>query len=86
MITNIVDIPDSTLISIIYDSDNVTFNFFALKVMISRLKLKLSIENDELTKQECVNDLRELFRKSKNIPNAIKDMKMIVEKYELNNE
>ena len=83
--TNITDISDSALIRIINESDSINFNFFALKVMISRLKLKLSLgHNDEDTQHECVNDLRDLFRKSKNIPNAIKDMQMIIEKFEIN--
>ena len=81
---NIPEISDKALVRIIYESDNITFNFFALKVMISRLKLKLSLSNDESSKQECINDLRDLFHKSKNIPNAKKDMQMIIEKFEVN--
>ena len=78
------NIPDNVLVRIIYESDNINFNFFALKVMISRLKLKLSLDHNENTKQECINDLRDLFHKSKNIPNAKKDIQLLIEKYGIN--
>ena len=78
---NIKEINDSTLFKIINESDDINWNFFALKVMITRLKLKLSMINDEKTKQECFSDLRDLFGKSVNIPNAKKDLQIITDRF-----
>jgi len=57
------------------------WNFFALKVMISRLKLKLVMTNNEVLISECCSDIRDLLIKSSNIPNAKKDLQLIVERF-----
>ena len=76
------DISDQTLFRIIYEGGDVNWNFFALKVMISRLKLKMTmLGNKEEVRQQCYSDLRELFRKSSNIPNAKNDFQLIMEKF-----
>ena len=75
---NIQNISDKTLLRVINEGSDVKWNFFALKVMISRLKLKLSMTNNsEHVLQECYADLRDLFRRSQNIPNAMKDLQII---------
>ncbi|MCL2072621.1 MAG: hypothetical protein FWH18_01770 [Marinilabiliaceae bacterium] len=74
---NIQEISDKTLYRLITDCNDVNWNFFALKVMISRLKLKLSMDSSAETIHNCCNELRELLHKSKGIPNAIKDLKII---------
>ena len=79
---NAKEINDSTLFRIITESDDINWNFFALKVMITRLKLKLSMLNNEKTRQECFADLRDLFNKSVNIPNAKKDFQIIAERFD----
>jgi hypothetical protein len=76
---DIRDIPDDVLLRIISEGGEINWNFLALKVMILRLKLKLSMMDNETVRQQCCNDLRELFRKSSLIPNAKKDLQMIVE-------
>ena len=79
---NIQDISDQTLFRVINEGSDTNWSFFALKVMISRLKLKLTIsENKEEAMQQCYTDLRELFRKSGNIPNAINDLQIIMDKF-----
>jgi len=71
------NIPDNTLLRIINEGSDVNWNFFALKVMISRLKLKLYMANNEEVLQQCYADIRDLFHRSNNIPNANKDLQII---------
>ena len=85
---DIKNIPDSTLIAVIKDGSQVSWDFLALQVMISRFKLKLSLvtgkDNDEhreeMMKQYCA-EMRELFVRNQHIPNAKKDMQVIVERF-----
>lgn len=85
---NIQDISNQTLFQVISKGQDVEWNFYALKVMIMRLRLKLSMAgNDERVAQTCYNELRELFIKSENIPSAKKDLQVIVERFvEQNNK
>jgi hypothetical protein len=77
---NIEDITDDALFRVITEGRGVKWNFFALEVMISRLKLMITMSNSkELTKQRCISDLREMFTKSKLIPSAKKDLNLIIE-------
>jgi len=77
---DIQKISDKTLFRVINEGSDVKWNFFALKVMISRFKLKLSMtNNNENVLQECYADLRDLFHRSQNIPNAMKDLHLIVD-------
>ena len=79
---DIKDISDCTLLRVITDGSDTEWSFFALKIMITRLKLKLSFAHgDAAIQQQCCDEMRELLVKSKNIPNAIKDVKTIVERY-----
>ena len=82
---NIQDISDQTLFRVINEGGDMNWKFFALKVMISRLKLKLTMSgNKEEVKQQCYTDLRELFLKSNNIPNAKNDLQIIMEQFGAN--
>ena len=81
-VKNIQDIPNNTLLRLITESSDVHWNFFALKVMISRLKLKLSMDSNEETMDQCCDELRELLHKSRGIPNAIKDLQIITDRFE----
>jgi hypothetical protein len=79
---DIQNISDGTLFRVISEGGDVKWNFFALKVMISRLKLKLSMTNNNgKVLQDCYDDLRDLFHRSQNIPNAMKDLQIIVEQF-----
>ena len=86
---NLQDISDKTLFRVINESSGVNWNFFALQVMISRFKLKLSMIDENKVKQreemiqQCCSEMRELFFKYKNIPNAIKDIQTIMQRFEV---
>jgi len=83
---NIHDISDNTLFRVINEGHEVEWNFYALKVMIMRLKLKLKMagHDEETVKQECYTNMRGLFHKSNNIPSAKKDLQIIAERFEKN--
>ena len=77
---NIEDITDDILFRVITESTDVHWSFFALNVMISRLKLTIAMSEDkEEAKRQCISDLRELFTRSRVIPNAKKDLNLIIE-------
>jgi hypothetical protein len=78
----IENISDETLLSIVHHANEISWNFLALKVMLARLKLKLTMIDNDTARQQCCSDLRELFRKSRNIPNAKKDIELIIEHFE----
>ena len=79
---DIQDIPDQMLFRVINEGGNINWNFFALKVVIARLKLKLSASGvNEATMHQCCTDLREFFRKSSNITHAKNDFKIIMERF-----
>lgn len=81
----ISEISDNTIFRVINEGQNVEWNFYALKVMIMRLRLKLTMsDNLEETNQQCFTDLRNLFFNNRNIPNVKKDFQIIVEKFGLN--
>ena len=82
--TEINNISDETLYRIINEGADVNWNFFALKVMITRLRLKLKMSatnNEEDMLQQCFADIRDLFLRSNNIPNAKKDLQIIEEMF-----
>jgi len=81
-VINIQEISDKTLFRVINEGHNMEWDFFALKVMILRLRLKLSMsENYDETMQQCYTDLRVLLHKSSNVPSAKKDLQTIVENF-----
>ena len=75
------EISDDILFRVITESSDVSWNFYALKVIISRLKLKLHLTNDEEAVRESCGEIRALLNKSINIPNAKKDVKIILERF-----
>ena len=85
---DVQNIPDQTFLRVISEGKDLNWEFFALKVMISRLKLKLSMTaheeapKRELTQQQCCKEMRDLFSKSRNIPNAKKDLQIIIELFD----
>ena len=78
---NIQDISDQTLLRVINEGGDVDWKFFALKVMISRLKLKLTISDEAEAVQQCCNEMRDLLRRSRSVPNAKKDVQYIFEHF-----
>ena len=84
---DIAHISDQTLSRAIEDGNHEVWEFLALKVMISRFRLKLSmidannVQQREEMMQRCCAEMRELFIKCINIPNAKKDMQTIMERF-----
>ena len=78
-IENIDSIPDKVLIHVIRHSNDFTWNFLAIKIMLTRLNLKLAMyQNKESILQECCAELRNLLKNSVNIPNSQADLKQIL--------
>ncbi|MDR0714060.1 MAG: hypothetical protein LBF89_07380 [Bacteroidales bacterium] len=77
--TEIIDqIPDRIYLKIIFETQDYTWKFFALKINLTRLRLKINMfNNSDTVKIECCNELRGLLKKSVNIPNARDDLDKI---------
>ncbi len=72
-------IPDEVWIYIIQHSNDFSWNFLALKIMLTRLNLKIVMhQHNCVVMQHCCEELRDLLRKSMNIPNAQKDLNQIL--------
>ena len=79
MTATIENIPNDTLVYVICNSNSFTWNFFALKIILTRLNLKMSMDlNSNDVKMECCNELRNLLKKSVNVPNSQSDLKQIL--------
>ena len=81
--TNIAEtidnIPNDMLINVIRNSNDFTWNFFAMKIILTRLKLKITMsDGDNTIFPECCNELKNLLKKSINIPNSQADLKQIL--------
>jgi len=73
------NIPDKVLIHVIRHSNDFTWNFLAIKIMLTRLNLKLVMyQNKEDILHECCTELRNLIKNSVNIPNSQADLKQIL--------
>ena len=72
-------IPDSVLIHVIRHSNDFLWNFLAIKIMLTRLNLKmLMYKNKDEVLRECCNELRSLLKNSVNIPNSQADLEQIL--------
>jgi len=72
-------IPDDKLIHVISHSNNFTWNFFALKIILTRLNLKITMcKDDKSILPECCDELRNLLKKSANVPNSQTDLNQIL--------
>jgi len=84
---DIENISNNTLLCVIKDDNYENWEFFALKVLISRFKLKLSMIDEHKVKQrkemaqQCCAEMRELLVKSQFIPRAYSDLQTIMERY-----
>jgi len=83
--TNIADTIDSIsndmLLHVIRNSNEFTWNFFAMKIILTRLKLKISMTEGDCGKSilsECCEELRNLLKKSVNVPNSQADLRQIL--------
>ena len=78
-IEKIDSIPDKVLIHVIRHSNDFSWNFLAIKIMLTRLNLKLMMfKNAEPVLQDCCTELRKLLKNSVNIPNSQADLKKIL--------
>jgi hypothetical protein len=72
-------IPDEKLIHVIRHSNDFTWDFFAMKIILTRLNLKIAmIKGDESILSGCCDELRNLLKKSANIPNSQADLNQIL--------
>jgi len=79
IIETIDRIPDEKLIHVIRNSNDFTWNFFALKIILTRLNMKITMhQGDKLIFSECCGELRNLLKKSSNVPNSQEDLKKIL--------
>ena len=78
--TDIIDnIPNDVLIHVILNSNNFTWNFFALKIILTRLNLKIVMcKGDTAVFPECCAELKRLLKQSVSIPNSQADLKKIL--------
>ena len=74
-------IPDNVLVRVIRHSTDYSWNFLAMKIILTRLNLKIIMceENgDQSVLPECCNELRNLLKKSVNVPNSRTDLNQIL--------
>ena len=78
--TDIIDnIPNDVLIHVILNSNDFTWNFFALKIILTRLNLKIIMcKGDSSVFQECCSELKRLLKQSIFVPNSQADLKQIL--------
>ncbi|MDR1156662.1 MAG: hypothetical protein LBL04_18310 [Bacteroidales bacterium] len=72
-------IPNDVLIRVIRHSNDFSWNFLAMKIILTRLNLKIAMhDSDQTVLPECCDELRNLLKKSTNIPNSRADLKQIL--------
>jgi len=78
-------IPDDVLAHVIRNSNNFSWKFLAMKIILTRLNLKIIMNDDNGRKSvlpECCNELRHLLKKSINVPNSRADLNQILSIFE----
>jgi len=74
-------IPNDVLVRVIRHSKDFSWNFLAMKIILTRLNLKIVMCNnsgEQANLPECCDELRNLLKKSVNIPNSRTDLKQIL--------
>ena len=72
-------IPNEVLTHVIRHSNDFSWNFLALKIILTRLNLKIVMDGDHKSVlSDCCNELRNLLKKSANVPNSVTDLKQIL--------
>ena len=72
-------IPDDILLHVICNPNEFAWSFLAMKIILTRLNLKISMhDRDKTVIQECCNELRNLLKKSANVPNSRNDLNLII--------
>ena len=76
---NIDKIPDNVLVHVIRHSNDFSWSFLAMKIILTRLNLKIAMYNgDPSVLSGCCDELRNLLKKSSNVPHSQRDMKQIL--------
>ena len=72
-------IPNDVLIHVIQNSKNYSWNFLAMKIILTRLSMKMTLHGEKKnTIPECCDELKNLLKKSVNVPNSQADLKQIL--------
>jgi len=72
-------IPNDKLIHVIRHSNDFTWEFFAMKIILTRLNLKIAMfKGDESILSGCCDELRNLLKKSVNVPHSQADLNQIL--------
>ena len=72
-------IPNNVLVHVIQHSNDFTWNFLAMKIILTRLNLKITMNSDgKSIVSDCCDELRNLLKKSINIPNSRTDLNQIL--------
>jgi len=79
-ITDTIDlIPNDILVHVIRHSNDYSWKFLAMKIILTRLNLKITMYGDNKSVlPECCNELKNLLKKSVNVPNAQTDLNQIL--------
>lgn len=59
---------------------NLDFEFLALKILLSRLRLKIKLDSSPENLRDSVEELKNLFIRFQNLPVAQRDLQKILEK------
>jgi len=72
-------ISNDKLIHVIRHSHDFTWEFFAMKIILTRLNLKIAMYKDNKSiLSECCDELRNLLKKSANVPHSQTDLSKIL--------
>jgi len=74
-------IPNDLLIRVIRHSNDFTWNFLGMKIILTRLNLKIIVGEETGAKSvlpDCCDELRNLLKKSVNVPNSRTDLNLIL--------
>ncbi len=74
---HVEQIPNDVWMQIIREPNKFAWNFLALKIMLTRLNMRFSMSYYSFDEEQSCNELRMLFKKCVNIPNALKDLQQI---------
>ena len=79
IIETINNIPNDVLVHVVRHSNEFTWNFFAMKIILTRLNMKIRMnEGNTSILPECCEELRNLLKKSISVPNSQSDLKQIL--------
>lgn len=79
LIESIDKIPDNVLLHVIRHSNDYSWNFLAMKIILTRLNLKITMNSGDIPLlPECCDELRNMLKKSINVPNSRADLNQIL--------